>query len=461
MGILKKILFIVFLYTGNLLGQAFTYSYVDPCTKDLKTIFADMNSPIMVVYYGQVRSFTYTQLQDGTFDIWMNDIYTQYQSKSPCQGAAVTTTTTTSTNQVSNIINNIMTLTNLDFSSLSNASVNIGSSTSTGTDGINNKDNGKTNTNTNGSINGSQSSGSNTNTNGDANGSQGQGSQGTGDQGGGQVDGTGNSGNVSSNGGNGNTSSSSSNGTGNGGKGSEKTEDKVVEENNQTQSSNQITSAASKAKTETQKPAILLTGDIVGIQKTEDGSNDARATMSYTRVKGDGTASLGLAADFMINAKIGNISGIRSWIGTNKHNHKHINLVSGQLGLMPGSVTGTGLAIRVNSINKFTALYGVAGTYGILFEEPLINTLAIGGFMYKGKLTKHLDATVIAAGIYSPYIKYYTESVLKNKPVVIPFLNLNYKLTKTFGIGLTGGGTYVANQNVINYQILLGAKLKL
>jgi hypothetical protein len=212
-----KILTLILLMLGlgrNAQAQSFTYSYVDPCTKDLKTIFADMNSPIMVVYYGQVKSFTYTQLQDGTFDIWMNDIYTQYQSKSPCQGAAVTTTTTTSTNQVSNIINNIMTLTNLDFSSLSNASVNIGSSTSTGTDGINNKDNGKTNTNTNGSINGFQSSGSNTNPNGDVNGSQGQGSQGTGDQGGGQVDGTGNSGNVSGNGGNGTANTGSGGGAG-------------------------------------------------------------------------------------------------------------------------------------------------------------------------------------------------------------------------------------------------------
>jgi hypothetical protein len=79
--------------------------------------------------------------------------------------------------------------------------------------------------------------------------------------------------------------------------------------------------------------------------------------------------------------------------------------------------------------------------------------------MYKGKLTKKIDATVIAAGIYSPYTKYYTESIFESRPFVIPFLNLNYKMTKTFGFGLTGGGTYIAGQNVLNYQVLLGAKL--
>ena len=73
------------------------YSYVDPCTKDLKFITADMNSPIVVVYYNQVRTFSYAELNDGTFELWMNDIYNKYKSTSPCQGAVATTTTTTST----------------------------------------------------------------------------------------------------------------------------------------------------------------------------------------------------------------------------------------------------------------------------------------------------------------------------------------------------------------------------
>ena len=183
--------------------------------------------------------------------------------------------------------------------------------------------------------------------------------------------------------------------------------------------------------------------------------------MSFTRVKGDGTASLGLSADFMFNAKIGNISGIRSWIGTSKAGNKHINIVSGGLGVLPKSFTSNALFVRVNSIKSFTALYGVAGSYGQLYGEELISTIAIAGFMYKGKLTKAIDATVIMAGIYSPYSKFYTESIFEAKPIVIPFLNLNYKLTKTFGVGLTAGGTYIANQDVLNYQILMGAKMRL
>jgi hypothetical protein len=128
---------------------------------------------------------------------------------------------------------------------------------------------------------------------------------------------------------------------------------------------------------------------------------------------------------------------------------------------MPSALSNTLLFVRVNSLKNFTALYGGAATYGKLYSEEMISTIAIGGFMYKGKVTKSLDATFIMAGIYSPYSKYYTESLFKAKPIIIPFLNLNYKLTKTFGVGLTAGGTYIAGQDILNFQILLGAKMKI
>ena len=161
----------------------------------------------------------------------------------------------------------------------------------------------------------------------------------------------------------------------------------------------------------------------------------------------------------MLNARIGNISCVRSWIGANKKGNKHISVVSDGLSLMPKSISNTLLFVRVNSVKNFTALYGAAGTYGKLFGEEMISTIAIGGFMYKGKLTKNIDATIIAAGIYSPYSKYYTESLFEAKPIVIPFFNFTYKMTKTFCLGITGGGTYVAGQDILNFQILMGAKL--
>ena len=465
-----KILILLMIIGFPLTGQSFIYSYIDPCTKQSKFINADMSAPIVISYYGQIKTFTYGELSDGTFDAWINNIYVKYQSTSPCQGVLTTTTTTTSTNQVSNIIGNVTNLLNLDLSSITGGVTggvgnNVGGTTSSGSGSItNNKKKNDNNNNSNsGSIdNSSTNNGSNSN-------------QGTGENGGNSSENQGGSngsgGGTVGNGSNNNGSSSGSNsggGSGNNNSGEtpkeEKPNDQQIEDTKTEQQKTQSAStakAAGRAKAETQKPAILVTGDIVGVQTRADGSQDARGTMSFTRVKGDGTASIGFSADYMVNAKIGNLSAIRSWIGTNKNGHKHINVASVGLGILPKSTTANALLIRVNSIKSFTALYGVSGTYGQLFGEELISTIAIGGFMYKGKIGKAVDATIIMAGIYSPYSKFYTESIFDAKPIIIPFLNLNYKLTKTFGIGLTGGGTYIAGQDILNFQILMGAKLKI
>jgi len=470
-----KILFILMIIGLPLLGQSFTYSYIDPCTKQSKFIYADMSAPIVISYYGQIQTFTYTQLSDGTFDTWINNTYTKYQNTSPCQGVLTTTTTTTSTNQVSNIIGNVTNLLSLDLSSITGGVTggvgsNVGGTTSSGSGSItNNKKKNDNNNSNSGSIDNSSSSSNGSNSNqgtgengGNSSENQG-GSVGSGGEGGGAVGGNSNSSNSSN-------SSSGSSGSGSGSSGSgegqpqDKPTDKQIEDQKvetQKTSTQASAKAASKAKAETQKPAILVTGDIVGVQTRADGSQDARGTMSFTRVKGDGTSSIGFSADYMINAKIGNLSAVRSWIGTNKKGHKHINVASAGLGILPQSTTGSGLLIRVNSLKNFTALYGVSGTYGQLYGEELISTIAIAGFMYKGKLGKAVDATIIMAGIYSPYSKFYTESIFESKPIVIPFLNLNYKLTKTFGVGLTGGGTYIAGQDILNFQVLMGAKLKI
>jgi len=556
------------------------YSYTDPCTGQLKFLTYDMSTPVVVSYYGQTKAFTSAEIQNGTFDSWLAQVYSNHLT-SPCATVLAQQTATTSTNLTTNVVQNIMNLTTI--ASVASINLDIGGNVNNGSapndskkdDNKKNGNNQSTNTGQNGQNNNTGSQGnSNTGNNSQGNGTQGNGTQGnqqqgsqpatgsgqpnapqgsqpatgsgqpntpqgnqttggtnqgstqgsnpnntggantgstsgsnpgnntgssnppSGNESGGSTNPSGNSGNTnpgnnsggttgntggSGNGGensgggnqggntgqgsgteNGQTSGTASgNNTQQGGEqgnpGDEKIQ--VAKEDQNKATSQQTAKTTSRARTTTQKPAILVTGDIVGLQQTRDTSNDARATVSYTRVKGDGSASLGVSADYMVNARISNVTLMRSWIKANDKGHKHINLVSGGFSMQPGAWSSTGMFIRVNSLKRFTAIYGAAGSYGYLFKEPMISTLAIGGFMYKGIMAKKIEATVIMAGVYSPYTKYYTETWWVNKPIVIPFFNLNYKVTKTFGMGLTGGGTYLAGQNVLNYQVLLGAKL--
>jgi hypothetical protein len=477
---LKTKILLLFLLLGlSLNGQSYMYSYTDPCTRDLKFITYDMSTPVIVAYYGQTKAFTYNEIQNGTFDNWISTVYAQYSSK-PCQGILVSTTNTTTTNLTTNIVNTVLNLNIVtSFSSLNSSGTNLTTNVDRGSN-LDNKNEGNGNSKTDQSKNPTDNPKTKVSGEGSNSGSSSpdNGTGGTTPNSGGSSSGSdqptqdGNSTsqppvdnkNGSNNGGGGSSGGNGGGGGGGGGttkKDNQPTNEEVKEQktDQQKSASNNVSKTTSKAKTETQKPAILLTGDIVGLQKTEDGSQDARGTMSYTRVKGDGTSSIGISADYMVNAKIGNVTFLRSWIGTNSKGNKHINLVSSGFSTMPGSSSNVSMYIRVNSLKKLTLIYGGAGVYGKLFKEPLITTLAISGFMYKGKLLKNLDATIIAAGVYSPYTKYYTADWFKSKPIIVPFFNFNYKFTKTFGLGLTGGTTYIASQNVINYQILLGAKL--
>jgi hypothetical protein len=404
-----KIKILIFFLLGGLSlhGQSFMYSYIDPCTRETKIIMYDMSAPIVVAYYGQTKAFTYTDMQNGVFETWLNGVYSQFASQ-PCQGLLTSTTTTSTTNLTTNIVNSVLNLGSItSLSSIGSVGTNIGSNTNSGT-------------NANGDNNNSSTSNNNSN-------------------------------------------SEKAEGESSGTKEEETppTSEEVAEAKSDAQktSSSNTAKSTSKAKAETQKPAILVTGDIVGLQKTEDKSNDARGTFSYTRVKGDGTASLGVSADYMINAQIGNVTIMKSWISTTESGNKGINLLTSGFSLMPGSASNTTMFIRVNSLNKLTLIYGAAGSYGKLFGEELATGLAISGFMYKGKLAKKLDATVIMACVYSPFTKYYTTDWFKSTPIIVPFFNFNYRLTKTFGMGLTGGTTYMAGQKVVNYQVLMGAKM--
>jgi len=408
------ILFLVMIGLG-VKAQSFSYSYVDPCTKEVKNItVSDLNGnlPIVMNYYGQVKTFTPTELQNGSFDVWANDVYNNYGVGNPCAQIGIQTITANVLNVSNNVINNVVSLSSMLTSITDVASNTASTAASTATNSVSGVAN---------SVSGGSTA----------------------------------------------TGSSSSSG-GSDGNNTSKPEEKKTDEQKQEeakqeeqkQTSQSTTRSSSRATAKQDKPAIMLTGDIVGMQRAADAAQDAKVTTSFIKITGDKKRSLGVAIDFTVNAKVGNISVFKSWI-TQKTARKHIDLVSNSISILPNSFSNTLVYIRIDNVKKLTGLYGVGGMYGTLNKEPLTTLVAIGGGMYKGQLTKNIDAIFILAAVYVPYMKYYTESVFQTKPLLLPFLNVNYKITKAFRFGLTGGTTYSVTEQLVNYQILFGAKLTL
>lgn len=390
-------------------AQSISYSYIDPCTKKTKNInVSSINGslPIVMNYYGQVRAFTPTELQNGTFDNWANSVYNDYGKGNPCEQIGIQTITTNVLNITNNIVNNVVSLgsmlTSITSTGVSSVPTDVPADSKNGSNGTTSTDKPES----------------------------GSGNGGTG---------------------------------GSGGNVEKKEEKKDVEQKQEEEKKDAAQSSAkttSKAVSKSDKPAIMLTADLVGMQSAADKTQDAKATMSYIRISGNKKTSLGISTDFTVNANIGNITVFRSWM-TQKTARKHIDLISNSISLLPNSYSNTLVFIRIDNVKKFTGLYGAGCMYGSLYNESLTSLLALGGGMYKGQLTKKVDAVFILVAVYVPYTKYYTENILESKPLILPFMNINYKLTKSFRFGLTGGTTYSVNEQVINYQVLFGAKLTL
>ena len=168
---MKKLLpILVLLLLTNLtaIGQTFTYTFVDPCTKEM----TQFNLPIqggngsLVSFLGQQKYFTADDVINGDFTTWINQVYTEYRRLTPCSIQTTTIIRNQITSQIigstiQSVVGTIMGQVNLESGMLVNGDL----SSNTDKDNKKTKNNGKSITNNNNnSGNSSNNNGSNVNT---------------------------------------------------------------------------------------------------------------------------------------------------------------------------------------------------------------------------------------------------------------------------------------------------------
>ena len=148
---MKKLLpILVLLLLTNLtaIGQTFTYTFVDPCTKEM----TQFNLPILsgngslMSFLNQQKYFTADDVNSGVFAAWINQVYTEYRRLTPCSIQTTTIIRNQITSQIigntiQSVVGTIMGQVNLESGMLVNGDL------SSNTD----KDNKKTKNNTNSS----------------------------------------------------------------------------------------------------------------------------------------------------------------------------------------------------------------------------------------------------------------------------------------------------------------------
>ena len=77
-------IFLACLLSNSTLAQSYLYKYIDPCTGNMKSITIPSNGNVTVSYYGSVKTFATSEMTDGTFESWANDVYSTAGSVNPC-----------------------------------------------------------------------------------------------------------------------------------------------------------------------------------------------------------------------------------------------------------------------------------------------------------------------------------------------------------------------------------------
>lgn len=171
---LKNYIFILLLLLSNLaIAQTFSYSYIDPCNgKTYKLDIPYGQNQIAVTYYGQVKSFTADDFNNGAFDSWASGVFNQYQNTSPCGGIGTAVTISQSQSTALTIVGIMNSLSALSDMANSGGSGNIlaaAGSMNKAKESKKNKNNSTSGgSTTNGTTVGNSTGGSGANTNGTA-----------------------------------------------------------------------------------------------------------------------------------------------------------------------------------------------------------------------------------------------------------------------------------------------------
>ena len=333
---MNKIIFsiILFFITTSVFGQqGFTYSYVDPCSKTVKTIFISSGQSVTINYLGFLGTFSQSDFQNGVFENWVNTV-SQQATNQPCD--ELLTATQTGQNQIitQNIISTLTSITAASSMSTNTLATSVSNTTSSSSNGPRrnrNSTNNQQSTTTNGTSNNSQGNSSNGST------SQSGGSQQGGNEsnnppnsgGSNQEGGTDNqSGNVPQ-GGSGKTqqpvTNPSSSNTGQGGDGNTQsgTNGGTTKQNETSGGgqggttasiSNVSASSSSKGGSRVKVGSLIGTGDLVVLRSNEDGSNQFKGTMSMTKSNTNNTFAKGLLLNFTTSINNTNLTlyGARS-----------------------------------------------------------------------------------------------------------------------------------------------------
>jgi len=471
----KWILLFLLLSTLTSWGQ-YTYTYKDPCTLTLKSVFVPAGGGVVVNYFDNQNIFTSNDFSSGVFDNWIAQV-SQQNSNSPCE--SVTTAIVNNINNITvantlTVVTNVISVTNVA-QSIATIGGSMGSSMTATAGGVtnssqsegsstnqNSKDDKKTSPNTSTGTNSgttgtsstsNQNQGSQTNPS-TSGGTSSQPSSGTPQQGSNTTNPNQSTSTGSS------TSESSVEGSSGGGNNLANSLSNAVDGGSADGgSSSGGTSGGSKKSNAATKNAgsLIASGDIVAIANTDQTQN-FRIVGSITHANTRGTRIKGVLFNYTSGVDNLNVTFYKSWINKSRK----LNTVGAQSFMMDfdKNFFSTTTVLESYKVNKkLTGMFGINFTAGKMGERSLLNMSAVGGAHTTFRVNDRISTSLLVLGVYSPFTQFYEGKWWDAGILAVPFNSWDIKITKTFKFNVSFTGVYQVGESFLNYQVLTGGKL--
>jgi hypothetical protein len=222
-----------------------------------------------------------------------------------------------------------------------------------------------------------------------------------------------------------------------------------------TSSSSQSSSSTKSKVAAVKKGSLMMTGDIVTISSAS-GVDPAQVKVNMSIISSNtkNTFAKGALLNFTTSINNSNLTLFVSY----RHKKSTTIFANSSMINFDKDFFNTFSLMESYRFGKITGTVGVNLTMGNIGDSKFTSLSTLAGVMGGFKLNKKMNMTTMFVMVYSPYVYYYEGLWHQSGYLAVPFVAVDYRLTKKFKLNLSFSGINQINDQTLNYQVLIGAK---
>lgn len=232
-------------------------------------------------------------------------------------------------------------------------------------------------------------------------------------------------------------------------------QEQAKEEAKSVQSSAAQSSSGAKSKVAAVKQgSVMMTGDIVTISSAGGDPTQVKINASIIMSNTKNTFAKGALINFTSTVNNSNVTLFMSF------RKKKLTTIFANSSMMnfEKDFFNTTSIMESYQYRKITGTVGINLTTGNIGDSKFQSISTLAGLIGTFKVNKNFGMTTMFVMVYSPYVFYYEGMWNQSGYIAVPFVAIDYKLTKKFKLNVSFSGVNQLNDKTLNYQVLLGAK---